>query len=113
MSEPTVTLFKGGKNEKQVPLSQVEVPDLWHIAQAEMDLNCREKVLRCWHLANDLLRELRERAKPETTVPLGFTPGSPKNPFRKETWNLTAQMKLQRNDPQLAARLKDAAKEGA
>jgi hypothetical protein len=32
-----------------------------------------------------------------------------KNPFRKETWNLTEQMKLQRTDPQLAARLKAAA----
>ncbi|MEI7733549.1 MAG: hypothetical protein WCO56_28525 [Verrucomicrobiota bacterium] len=29
-----------------------------------------------------------------------------KNPFRKETWNLTEQMKLQRTDPVLAARLK-------
>ena len=34
---------------------------------------------------------------------------SVKNPFRKETWNLTEQMKLQRTDPQLAARLKAAA----
>jgi hypothetical protein len=34
---------------------------------------------------------------------------SVKNPFRKETWNLTEQMKLQKNDPQLAARLKAAA----
>jgi len=34
---------------------------------------------------------------------------SVKNPFRKDTWNLTEQMKLQKNDPQLAARLKAAA----
>ena len=33
---------------------------------------------------------------------------SVKNPFRKETWNLTEQMKLQKTDPQLAARLKAA-----
>jgi hypothetical protein len=32
-----------------------------------------------------------------------------KNPFRKETWNLTEQMKLQKSDPQLAAKLKAAA----
>lgn len=32
-----------------------------------------------------------------------------KNPFRKENWNLTEQMKLQKTDPQLAARLKAAA----
>lgn len=35
--------------------------------------------------------------------------GSVKNPFRKETWNLTEQMKLQKTDPQLVARLKAAA----
>jgi hypothetical protein len=34
---------------------------------------------------------------------------SAKNPFRKESWNLTEQMKLQKSDPQLAARLKAAA----
>jgi hypothetical protein len=34
---------------------------------------------------------------------------SARNPFRKETWNLTEQMKLQKTDPQLAARLKAAA----
>ena len=34
---------------------------------------------------------------------------SVKNPFRRETWNLTEQMKLQKSDPQLAARLKAAA----
>jgi hypothetical protein len=34
---------------------------------------------------------------------------SVKNPYRKETWNLTEQMKLQRSDPALAARLKAAA----
>jgi len=33
---------------------------------------------------------------------------SVKNPFRKESWNLTEQMKLTKTDPQLAARLKAA-----
>jgi hypothetical protein len=32
-----------------------------------------------------------------------------KNPFRKESWNLTEQMKLQKSDPGLAARLKASA----
>jgi hypothetical protein len=31
------------------------------------------------------------------------------NPFRRETWNLTEQMKLQKSDPALAARLKASA----
>ena len=34
---------------------------------------------------------------------------SVKNPFRKESWNLTEQMKLQKSDPGLASRLKAAA----
>ena len=34
---------------------------------------------------------------------------SVRNPFRKETWNVTEQMKLQKNDPQLAARFKASA----
>jgi len=34
---------------------------------------------------------------------------SVKNPFRKETWNLTEQMKIEKADPQLAARLKATA----
>ena len=34
---------------------------------------------------------------------------SVKNPFRKETWNLTEQMKLQKSDPTMAARLRAAA----
>jgi hypothetical protein len=35
--------------------------------------------------------------------------GLQKNPFKKETWNLTEQMRLQKSDPNLAARLKAAA----
>jgi hypothetical protein len=33
---------------------------------------------------------------------------SVKNPFRRESWNLTEQMKLQKSDPALAARLRAA-----
>jgi hypothetical protein len=48
------------------------------------------------------------------TSPFGHGSGgagnrSVRNPFRKETWNLTEQMKVQRTDPQLAARLRAAA----
>jgi hypothetical protein len=31
------------------------------------------------------------------------------NPFRKESWDVTEQMRIMRNDPQLAARLRAAA----
>ena len=36
----------------------------------------------------------------------GVGQGSGKNPFRRETWNVTEQMRLAKADPQLAARLK-------
>lgn len=39
----------------------------------------------------------------------GGSARSQKNPFRKDSWNLTEQMKLQKSDPGLAARLKAAA----
>jgi hypothetical protein len=29
-----VTLFKGGTNQTTVPINEVYIPDLWHIAQA-------------------------------------------------------------------------------
>jgi len=35
--------------------------------------------------------------------------GSMRNPFKKETWNLTEQMKLQKTDPKLAERLRASA----
>jgi hypothetical protein len=35
--------------------------------------------------------------------------GSVRNPFRRDSWNLTEQMKLQKSDPKLAERLKAAA----
>ena len=38
----------------------------------------------------------------------GGTGRGVKNPFRRETWNLTEQMKLAKSDPGLAARLKAA-----
>ena len=47
-------------------------------------------------------------AVPPATAPVGCCGNrSVKNPFRKETWNLTEQMKLQKSDPQLAARLQE------
>lgn len=39
----------------------------------------------------------------------GAGSGTVKNPWRKDTWNVTEQMKLERTDPQQAARLETAA----
>jgi hypothetical protein len=47
-------------------------------------------------------------AQPHGGATAGLRSNS-KNPFKRETWNLTEQMRLQKSDPQLAARLKAAA----
>lgn len=56
MKQPTITFSKGGTKEKTVLLSQVRIPDLWHTVTAPP----RRDILECWHMAHDLLRELRE-----------------------------------------------------
>jgi hypothetical protein len=43
-----------------------------------------------------------------TNSPSGRTGTGMKNPFRRESWNLTEQMRLQKTDPGLAARLRAA-----
>ena len=48
-------------------------------------------------------------ASPYSHGPGGAGNRSVKNPFRRETWNLTEQMRLQKTDPALAARFKAAA----
>ena len=49
---------KGGAAEKVVNISEVVVPDLWHIAMRIEDKEDRKKVLDCWHLCHDLLRNI-------------------------------------------------------
>ncbi len=46
--------------------------------------------------------------RPPSTGGAG-TRGAVRNPFRRETWNLTEQMKIQKSDPGLATRLKASA----
>lgn len=62
-SAPTLVRFPKGSGRKEVPLSSVQIPDLWHIAQATLDLDEKRKILECWHLAHDLLTALRERTE--------------------------------------------------
>lgn len=58
-----ITLYAGRprRQRRQVDVYDVEIPDLWHVAQT---LKGREKakVLECWHLCHDLLRTLTEIA---------------------------------------------------
>jgi len=59
MTIQMVTLSKGGKKEKTLPVTQITVPDLWHIAQ-RLDEEDKKKVLDCWHLAHDLKTHIEE-----------------------------------------------------
>jgi hypothetical protein len=54
-----ITLHKGGEAEQKIELSQLQIPDLWHIETTSAA--DRAKILECWHIAHDLKRELFER----------------------------------------------------
>ena len=66
MKKKTLTRSCGGSGVTVVPLSSVVVPDLWHIAQwlanepDQRSALAAERVLETWHLANDMLVELRK-----------------------------------------------------
>lgn len=66
MSKNTVTRAPNGSARREVPLDSIQVPDLWHVAerlQETGDTRGAELVREAWHLAHDLLRELRERSQ--------------------------------------------------
>ena len=54
-------MSKGGTEERTVPVNQIAVPDLWHIAM-RLEGRDREMVLETWHLAHDLLKHIQEEA---------------------------------------------------
>jgi hypothetical protein len=65
-----ITRAKGGTAERLVPIDEITIPDLWHLAMG-LDKQRRDDVLECWHLAHDLLNTLRELDKhdvPKTPV---------------------------------------------
>jgi hypothetical protein len=49
------------------------------------------------------------KASGSTAAALACSARTEKNPYRRESWNLTEQMKIQRRDPAWAARLKQEA----
>jgi len=58
-NETKVTLSKGGSAEKTMPISQISIPDLWHIAEAIRTTGkvangpgCATMILECWGLAH-------------------------------------------------------------
>ena len=66
-NDAKVTLNKGGTGEKVVSISEVSIPDLWHIANAIREHGkvadgpgCAELILECWSRAHDLKRHIQE-----------------------------------------------------
>jgi hypothetical protein len=60
-----ITLHKGGTKEKTVPVTQIEIPDLWHLARSVRQSHgnqAADAILKCWHIAHDLRKALEEIA---------------------------------------------------
>lgn len=53
-----ITLAKGGTLEKTIPVTDIEIPDVWHIAHQIEDLDDRQAVLTLWHAAHDMKKLL-------------------------------------------------------
>ena len=68
MSQNTqITLAKGGTAERQVPISKIHIPDLWHIASGirtgafvTSRADNADRILEVWNLAHDLRRHIQE-----------------------------------------------------
>ena len=57
--DQVITRSRGGTEERQERASEIQVIDLWHIAM-RLPKDEQAAVLEVWHLANDLLRHIRE-----------------------------------------------------
>lgn len=62
-----VVLSKGGSHQKTVPASEINIPDLWHIAEALRKNGqvadgpgCADLILECWNHAHGLKRHIVE-----------------------------------------------------
>ena len=73
-TQRTITLKRGGSGEVEVPVEQIQVPDLWHIAQflektgeqvyvvkdGEFTwVKASDYVLECWNLAHAMRRHIQ------------------------------------------------------
>ena len=58
-----------GTLRREAPLSEIQVPNLWHIAHRTADnltQSDRDTILECWYLCHDLLANIRAEAAGET-----------------------------------------------
>jgi len=56
----------GGTAKHVANLAEIQVPDLWHVAQdlaKKGEELASERVLETWHLCHDLVRHLRKLAE--------------------------------------------------
>lgn len=58
-AEVAVVRAKGGTGERIVGLSEIQVPDMWHVAHAQPDPKVRDMILECWGLCHDLLKHIK------------------------------------------------------
>jgi hypothetical protein len=58
-NEPVIVRAPGGTARREVRLSELRVPDLWHLAM-RLEGRDRAEVLDVWHLCHDLIRHIRE-----------------------------------------------------
>ena len=81
-----ITLTPGYPSEVTTPADAIQVPDLWHTAQAMIDgqlttskpvlARAGAEILEAWHLAHALTRYIREEAaKMPYGPPLAICPG--------------------------------------
>ena len=58
---------KGGSEQREVEVSEIQIPDLWHVAvmlEKEFQMKgAAGQVLECWYLCHDMLRTLQEMEK--------------------------------------------------
>lgn len=63
-----VTLFKGGVKQKTVKIENVEIPDMWFVAEAvrkgristEQKPEIVGQILDCWHICGALKKHIME-----------------------------------------------------
>ena len=77
MSDPKIILAMGGSDRREVSLVDLEIPDMWHLAEALSTLN-----KRCKHLQSCPLAPLGREGWPESDARMVL-----------ETWHLAHDLK--------------------
>lgn len=65
MAITAINTCAGLDERKDVPLEDIRIPDLWHIAtrlREEGETEIADQILYTWHIAHDMLKTLREES---------------------------------------------------